>query len=89
MPQVGGRIRWTGWGGIYVGSLPAQHVGSERGSGLSSGCRRRSKTLTAGQRREMGWLLVPKSAVLPGLGTRAIIPSFKMAGILQWLIERV
>ena len=39
----------------------------ERGSELSSGCISRSKTLTSGQRREMGRQLVPKSAGLPGL----------------------
>ena len=54
----------------------------ERGSELSSGCRMCSKTLTAGQRREMGQLLVPKSPGLPGLGTRVIIACFQMAGIL-------
>ena len=45
----------------------------ERGSELSSGCRKCSKTSIAGQRREMERLLVPKSAGLPRLGTGVLI----------------
>ena len=61
---------------------------NQRGSDFSSGCRRRSRSLTAGQRKEMG-RLVPTSAGLPGLGTGVIIACFQITGILHWLSERL
>ena len=61
----------------------------EKESELSSGCRRHSKTLIAWKRREMRRYLAPKSAGLLGLGTGVIIECFQMAGILQWLVEKV
>ena len=44
----------------------------ERGRELNSGCRRRSKNLTTGQRKEIGRQLVPKSTCLPGLRTGVV-----------------
>ena len=61
----------------------------ERVNDLSSGYKRRCKTLTAGQRWEMGRLLVPKSADILGMGIVVLIACFQMAGILQRLIERL
>ena len=57
----------------------------ERGSEFSSGSRRRSITLNAGQRREMGpgagRYLGPSPADLPGFG----MGIFQMEGMLEWL----
>ena len=39
-------VEWLGRETCWLG---------ERGSELNSGCRRHSKTLAAGQRKEMGW----------------------------------
>ena len=59
----------------------------ERGSELSTGCRRLSKTLTAGERRKTWRLPVPKSAGLLCLGAGFMIGSFQMARIVQWLMR--
>ena len=53
--------QWSGWDGSHVGWM-------RKKAEVNSGCRRRSSTLTAGQRREMGRLLVPKSSGFQGMG---------------------
>ena len=52
-------------------------------STFSSGYRRYSRTLTAGQKRDMmGRGIVPESAGLPGLGIGVIMACFEMVGML-------
>ena len=66
-----------------VGQKP--YFVGERGSEFSSRSRRRSRTLTAGQRREMRRYLGPSPAYLPGFGMGITISVFQMEGMLEWL----
>ena len=59
----------------------------ERGRVLSSGRRRRSKTLTEGQSREMGRCPGPEPAGLPGFRTGITMECFQMEGMLTALYE--
>ena len=52
---------------------------------LSSGSRRRSRTLMEGQRRDMGRYPGPKSDGLPGFGTGIMMARFQMAGMSELL----
>ena len=54
---------------------------------LRKGNSRRSRTLAAGQRREIGRYEVDISAGLPGLRSGMILEVFQMAGMLAWEIE--
>ena len=59
----------------------------EKGRVLSSGRRRRSKTLTAGQRREMGWYPDPEPTGLPGFRIGTTTKFFQIEGISAVLYE--
>ena len=61
----------------------------ERGSKFSSELRRRSRTLTAGKRRCGAITIVPKSAGLVDFGIWIMIVRFQLAGMLQWLNEKL
>ena len=54
----------------------------ERGRELSSGSRSRSRTLTEGQRREMGRYPDPKSGVFPGFRIGTMMADFQIGGML-------
>ena len=68
---------------VVVGRNPC-YVG-EKGRESSSGSSRRSRTLTTGQRREMGRQLGPSPADLPGFGRGMTIAVFQMEGMSEWL----
>ena len=56
---------------------------------LRYGRRRRSRTLAAGQRREIGRYEVERSGGLPGLRRAIILESFQMAGMFASEMERL
>ena len=57
----------------------------ERGRLLSSGRRRRSRILAAGQRRDMGQYPDLRPGGFPGFGTGTIVEIFQMAEISDLL----
>ena len=61
----------------------------DRGRVFSSGVRRRSKTLTVGDKRDMGRYPDPKLAYLPGLRTGMTMDCFHMEGIVALLYDRL
>ena len=52
---------------------------------VSSGSMRRSRTLTAGQRRDIGLYPDPELAGFPGFGIGTITARFQIDGMLAWL----
>ena len=63
--------------------------GEQGMEGSRRGRTRRSRTLEAGQRREIGRKEVLRVRGLPGLGTGRIRACFQMAGRLAWARERL
>ena len=61
----------------------------EMGRVLSSGRSNLSRTLTVGHMREMGRCPGPELAGFPGFRTGTVIDCFHIAGMLQWLKERL
>ena len=61
----------------------------ERGNQFSSGCNRRSRTLTAGERGYGAITIVPKSAGLPAFVIEILMVCLQMVGMFQWLCERL
>ena len=61
----------------------------DRGRVFSSGVRRRSRTLTVGDKRDMGRYPDPKLAYLPGLRTGMTMECFHMEGMVAVLYERL
>ena len=56
-------------------------VGDKGRELLSSGSRRRSRTLMDGERRDMGRYPDPKSVGLPGFGIGIMVARFQMEGM--------